>query len=184
MSYLPLTSSYLPAAVLASLVATPLSYGAYRLFLFFYAQWTSPLHVLPGPPNASLLFGQMREIQKAVCLFCLALELDSRSLQENSVLHEKWVNEYGSTITYHVLFGVRFIGNIHDCILCYFQMKRLYTIDTKAINHVLVNDYIYQKPEAARYNLSQILGSGILVVEGDKHKQQVSLSIMFEPKKI
>ena len=47
----------------------------------------------------------------------------------------------------------------------------------KAINHVLMNDYLYQKPEPARYNLSQILGSGILVVEGDKHKQQVSLSL-------
>jgi hypothetical protein len=62
-------------------------------------------------------------------------------------------------------------------------MKRLYTIDMKAINHVLMNDYLYQKPEPARYNLSQILGSGVLVVEGDKHKQQVSLSpsiYMFE----
>ena len=39
-----------------------------------------------------------------------------------------------------------------------------------------MNDYIYQKPEAARYNLSLILGSGVLVVEGDKHKQQVSIS--------
>ena len=58
-------------------------------------------------------------------------------------------------------------------------MKRLYTIDTKAINHVLMNDYIYEKPETARYNLSQIVGPGILVVEGDKHKQQVSLSIDF-----
>ena len=57
-------------------------------------------------------------------------------------------------------------------------MKRLYTIDTKAINHVLMNDYLYQKPETARYNLSQILGSGILVVEGDKHKQQVSFPIL------
>ena len=56
-------------------------------------------------------------------------------------------------------------------------MKRLYTVDTKAINHVLMNDYIYEKPEPARYNLSQILGSGILVVEGDKHKQQVSISV-------
>ena len=56
-------------------------------------------------------------------------------------------------------------------------MKRLYTIDMKAINHVLMNDYLYQKPEPARYNLSQILGSGVLVVEGDKHKQQVSLSL-------
>ena len=65
-------------------------------------------------------------------------------------------------------------------------MKRLYTIDTKAINHVLMNDYIYQKPETARYNLSQIVGPGILVVEGDKHKQQVSLSIhlFFQSKKI
>ena len=56
-------------------------------------------------------------------------------------------------------------------------MKRLYTIDTKAINHVLMNDYVYEKPESARYNLSQILGSGVLVVEGDKHKQQVGVSI-------
>ena len=45
-----------------------------------------------------------------------------------------------------------------------------------------MNNYVYQKPEPARYHLSQILGSGILVVEGDKHKQQVSHSIhsMFE----
>ena len=56
-------------------------------------------------------------------------------------------------------------------------MKRLYTIDTKAINHVLTNVYIYEKPEPSRYNLTQILGPGVLIVEGDKHKQQVSLSI-------
>ena len=53
----------------------------------------------------------------------LSLELDSRSLQENSVLHEKWVNEYGSTITYNVLFGVRFIGNIHGDILVYARSR-------------------------------------------------------------
>jgi hypothetical protein len=40
-----------------------------------------------------------------------------------------------------------------------------------------MNDYLYEKPESARYILSQILGSGILVVEGDKHKQQVNLSV-------
>jgi hypothetical protein len=55
------------------------------------------------------------------------------------------------------------------------QMKRLYTTDTKAINHVLMNDNIYQKPESVRYNLNLIMGSGVLVVEGDKHKQQVNL---------
>jgi hypothetical protein len=102
-----------PSALLASLVAAPLSYGTYKLFLFFYDQWTSPLRVLPGPPSTSLFFGNMKEISNAVCVSRLTLELDSCSLQENSVLHEKWVNEYGSTITYDVLFGVRFIRNIY-----------------------------------------------------------------------
>lgn len=37
-----------------------------------------------------------------------------------------------------------------------------------------MNSYIYQKPEGARYNLTRILGNGVLVVEEEKHKQQVS----------
>ena len=119
MAYLPtLSMSYLPAfsmdylpALLAALVATPMSYGAYKLFVFFYDQWTSPLHVLPGPPNVSFISGQMKAIMKAVCIsgHFGSLLINLLSLQDNSVLHEKWVNEYGSTITYHVLFGVRFI---------------------------------------------------------------------------
>ena len=40
------------------------------------------------------------------------------------------------------------------------QLTRLYTTDTKALNHVLMNSYIYQKPEAARYNLGRIVGPG------------------------
>ncbi|KAJ3535832.1 hypothetical protein NMY22_g6302 [Coprinellus aureogranulatus] len=75
---------------------------------------------------------------------------------ENSVLHEQWVKEYGKTIKYKGLFG----------------MHRLYTTDLKAINHVLMNNYTYQKPGAARFGLSQILGDGVLVTEEDKHKQQ------------
>ena len=54
-------------------------------------------------------------------------------------------------------------------------MNRLYTIDTKAINHILMNSNIYQKPESTRYNLSRIMGNGVLVVEEDKHKQQVQM---------
>ena len=130
MTYLPgLTMTSLPAfsmaslqALLTSLAATSLSYGVYKLFLFFYSQWTSPLHVLPGPPNISLFFGHVKAIMKAVCisgLFDPLLSLFKCSLQENSVLHEKWVNEYGSTITYNVLFGVRFIGNIHSDFFAY-----------------------------------------------------------------
>jgi len=75
---------------------------------------------------------------------------------ENSTLHEQWVQEYGTTLKYNGLFG----------------MTRLYTTDTKALNHVLMNSYIWQKPEVARYNLSRVLGPGVLVVEEDKHRQQ------------
>ena len=62
------------------------------------------------------------------------------------------------------------------------QINRLYTTDTKALNHILMNSGLYQKPEPMRYNVGRILGSGLLVVEGDQHKQQVILTIylMFE----
>lgn len=53
------------------------------------------------------------------------------------------------------------------------QLPRLYTTDTKALNHILMNSYTYQKPESARFGLSRIVGPGVLVVEGEKHKQQV-----------
>ncbi|KAF8645783.1 hypothetical protein AX16_007578 [Volvariella volvacea WC 439] len=80
-----------------------------------------------------------------------------RSLaKENSVLHEKWIQEYGPVIKYSGLFG----------------MQRFYTTDPKAVNHILMNSYIYQKPEGARFNLSEILGNGVLITEEDKHKQQ------------
>jgi len=56
----------------------------------------------------------------------------------------------------------------------FLQKSRFYTTDTKALNHVLMNTSIYQKPENTRFTISDILGDGVLVVEGDKHKQQVS----------
>ncbi|KAJ7478985.1 cytochrome P450 [Mycena latifolia] len=48
----------------------------------------------------------------------------------------------------------------------------LYTMDTEALHHVLFNTHIYQKPAPSRYNLGRIVGPGILVVEGDVHRQQ------------
>ncbi|KAJ7272844.1 cytochrome P450 [Mycena rebaudengoi] len=75
---------------------------------------------------------------------------------ENSVLHEAWVRKYGPTLRYKGFIG----------------MTRLYTVDTKALNHFLVNSYIYQKPAASRRALARILGQGILVTEEDIHKQQ------------
>ena len=33
-------------------------------------------------------------------------------------------------------------------------------MDVKAINHVLMANFIYEKPEVSRYNLSRVLGEG------------------------
>lgn len=75
---------------------------------------------------------------------------------ENSVVHEQWSKDYGPTIRYRGLFG----------------LWRLYTTDLKALNHILAKSDIYQKPETARYALTQILGNGLIVVEGNEHKVQ------------
>lgn len=40
-------------------------------------------------------------------------------------------------------------------------MYRLFTMDTKALNYVLMNSNDYQKPVPARYNLSRIVGNGV-----------------------
>ncbi|KAN0094981.1 Cytochrome P450 [Tylopilus felleus] len=75
---------------------------------------------------------------------------------ENSVLHEEWVKQYGNTLRYKGLFN----------------SNRLFTMDLRAINHVLTHSSDYQKPFQARYNLSQLFGEGILFVEGAQHRQQ------------
>ncbi|KAF8626325.1 hypothetical protein AX15_004986 [Amanita polypyramis BW_CC] len=75
---------------------------------------------------------------------------------DNSVVHEKWVSVYGPTLRYNGPLG----------------MTRLFTVDTKALAHIIMNGSIYQKTDVARYALGQLLGEGLLVAEGDKHKQQ------------
>ncbi|KAJ6586472.1 cytochrome P450 [Mycena vulgaris] len=69
---------------------------------------------------------------------------------------DRWFAQYGPTIKLH-----RF-----------FNRCQVYTMDTKALHHILSNTHIYQKSAVARYNLGRIVGPGILVVEGDVHKQQ------------
>ncbi|GLB35548.1 putative cytochrome p450 [Lyophyllum shimeji] len=123
-----------------SLAATLTAYGLYRGLKVIYEQITSPLRHLPGPKSKSWIYGNFKEIWEA----------------ENSVLHEQWIQEYGPTIQYAGILG----------------MRRLYTTDTKALNHILMHSDIYEKPDVARYNLSRVLGEGVLVVEGDKHRQQ------------
>ncbi|KAJ6533502.1 cytochrome P450 [Mycena capillaripes] len=71
-------------------------------------------------------------------------------------LQENWVSIYGRTLKYRHFFG----------------LSRLYTLDTKALNHVLTNHHIYQRPPHSRYLLSLIVGPGVLVTEKDVHRRQ------------
>ncbi|KIK04023.1 hypothetical protein K443DRAFT_676331 [Laccaria amethystina LaAM-08-1] len=76
--------------------------------------------------------------------------------EEDSMEPGELIEKYGTTFRFRGLFG----------------KKRLYTIDPKALNHILMNHNDYQKPEASRHGLTSIMGAGVLVVEGDKHRQQ------------
>ncbi|KAJ6558119.1 cytochrome P450 monooxygenase [Mycena capillaripes] len=126
--------------LLGSIAGTIGAYALYELLKLVYAELNSPIRHLPGPKPTHWFYGNMKEIFKA----------------ENSVMHEQWVEEYGTTLKY------KFLGGI----------TRLYTTDTTALNHFLTNSNIYQKPESARYNLARMLGKGVLVAEGDEHRQQ------------
>ncbi|KAF5375482.1 hypothetical protein D9757_009957 [Collybiopsis confluens] len=53
------------------------------------------------------------------------------------------------------------------------QTHRLYTLDVKAMNHVLTSGpYDYQKPGFLRRVLSDLLGAGLLVQENEQHRNQ------------
>ncbi|KAJ7249865.1 cytochrome P450 [Mycena rebaudengoi] len=56
----------------------------------------------------------------------------------------------------------------------YFQMtvRELHTSDTRAINHIVTNTNIYQKGPRSLRNVTNLLGRGVLSVEGDEHKEQ------------
>lgn len=58
-------------------------------------------------------------------------------------LHEEWVGRYGRTIQYRIL--------AYNC---------LFTMDTKALGHVLSRDDVYQKPHEVRTFIAQMLGNG------------------------
>ncbi|KAJ7652788.1 cytochrome P450 [Mycena polygramma] len=75
---------------------------------------------------------------------------DAAALQEN------WVRMYGRTFT------------------CahFFSIPRICTTDPKALNHILANPDIYQRPSHGRYFLSLIVGPGVLVTEEDVHRRQ------------
>ncbi|KAM0747058.1 putative cytochrome P450, partial [Meredithblackwellia eburnea MCA 4105] len=103
----------------------------------------NPLYDVPGPPNESILFGNLKKIFKA----------------EPGAAHKEWSRKYGEggVVRYQAMFGEH----------------RLFFTDPVALNHVLLTHaYEYPKPNEVRGNLSRILGKGILFAEGDDHRRQ------------
>ena len=71
-------------------LATLTAYGVIRVVRWFVRPLWSPLRVLPGPPNPSLIYGNLSEIRKS----------------DFSELHEKWAEQYGRVMKYKAFFGV------------------------------------------------------------------------------
>ncbi|KAI9068653.1 cytochrome P450 [Trametes sanguinea] len=115
----------------------------WKLWAHFVARpYTTALKNLPGPPSPSWFYGNMKLIRS----------------DENSdfIVQERWSEEYGPHIMYRGFLS-------HD---------RVWTLDTRALNHVLTHSIDYQKPEMARRGLANLIGEGVLVTEGEHHRIQ------------
>ncbi|KAI0734311.1 cytochrome P450 [Fomitopsis betulina] len=66
--------------------------------------------------------------------------------------NQDWVAQYGDTL--------KFTGILSS--------DALFTIDTKALNHILHNTACYRRPEIARSGISDFMGQA----EGDRHRNQ------------
>ena len=52
--------------LIVSLVGIVLVYGIYKISTLIYDELTSPLHYVPGPPNPSLIHGNMKQLSEPV----------------------------------------------------------------------------------------------------------------------
>ncbi|KAI0643925.1 cytochrome P450 [Trametes meyenii] len=90
-----------------------------------------------------------------------------RESDSEAIVFEQWTEEYGPVVMHRG----------------FFSMPRLFTVDTRAINHILTHSADYEKPDQARRMLSSLLGKGVLITEGtytaaeaqsegEQHRQQ------------
>jgi hypothetical protein len=52
------------------------------------------------------------------------------------------------------------------------QKPAFVTTDLRAISHVLMHHDVYHKPDIIRHELIRLMGEGVLVTEGDQHRNQ------------
>ncbi|VDB88768.1 unnamed protein product [Peniophora sp. CBMAI 1063] len=73
-----------------------------------------------------------------------------------AVAQRQWMQEYGPIFITWSVFGT----------------PRLVLADARGIGHVISNSMDYHKPPLGKYVASQVVGDGILTVEGMEHKHQ------------
>ncbi|KAF9130830.1 hypothetical protein BGW39_002584 [Mortierella sp. 14UC] len=135
-----------PALVLKSFFALLSTYIFYKTYL--YPTFLSPLRHIPGPPNKS------KHNKYHIPLLGLFLDLIN---EEPGRKYRDWIEQYGGIFCYRSLFNA----------------QQVVIGDPKAIQHVFsTHAYDYPKPERAIRLLSQVIGKGVLLVEGDVHRKQ------------
>ncbi|KAJ7659117.1 cytochrome P450 [Mycena polygramma] len=79
-----------------------------------------------------------------------------KEMQSDFAITTKWREEFGANYQFRGLFNTR----------------HLYTTDIKALNHIILNDQIYQRGPVANKLAASALGNGLLSVETAEHKRQ------------
>ncbi|KZV83329.1 cytochrome P450 [Exidia glandulosa HHB12029] len=120
--------------------ALAVCYAASKISQLLWHKFTTPLRNLRGPKNPSVVWGNFKEVNH----------------EDDSVVYERWIKEYGKTFRFHEFLG----------------RYRLFTIDTRAIGHVLNNTQTWIKPDIFRRGPAAAFGEGILFTEGEQHRRQ------------
>ncbi|KAJ6555951.1 cytochrome P450 [Mycena capillaripes] len=79
-------------------------------------------------------------------------------LGSDSELTKKWRDQFGPTFLFKSLFSANY----------------LHTSDIKALNHIITNSSVYQRPPFINKSREAMLGPGLLTVDLEDHKRQVS----------
>ena len=152
LEMLPLLLLSVGAAIVAQIFAEypagPVFAGTFSASILVYlVYWTYiyPFHVSP-----------LRKIP-TVPGFPLWGQFFTVIKYEVGVPNREWHLKYGPIIRYFFPFGA----------------ERLSIADDDALNHMCIkNPYNFPKPDRAKQWMVRILGEGVLLAEGDPHKQQ------------
>ncbi|KAG0217699.1 hypothetical protein BGX33_009840 [Mortierella sp. NVP41] len=122
------------------------SYIFFKVYVL--SNYVSPLRHIPGPPNKSKY--------NRYNIPCAGLFFDVLR-QEAGVPYREWIEQYGGIVCYRGMF------NTQNVLLA----------DPQATQHVFrTHDYKYPKPDRVIRLMSSAIGKGLILVEGDVHRQQ------------